>query len=280
MVQLKCPSCNANIELDGAREFGFCCYCGTKVIFKDNNKKIDGIAGVESLLKRAKQFMDNYQVSRAEEYYNKVLDIDPSNQIAQEGLNKIIRYKSPSSVLNDKPSEVIDCNCPTCNKELLLDKKIGFVICPLCGTNVTEKLLNERSDFAKQLRQPPKFVVQDDSWLRRYASEAIIAIQNCCLENRSKGYMSGYFVNGDGTDYGITPHISKDFGSIFFNGEKEKVCKCIAEEIRKLGFEKFSVRPEYAQEIRRKQDGFTFWGKAKYVNETRDGYKIFIEIHW
>ena len=50
MVQLKCPSCNANIELDGAREFGFCCYCGTKVIFKDNNKKIDGIAGVESEL--------------------------------------------------------------------------------------------------------------------------------------------------------------------------------------------------------------------------------------
>ena len=32
MVPLKCPGCGANIELDDSREFGFCNYCGTKVV--------------------------------------------------------------------------------------------------------------------------------------------------------------------------------------------------------------------------------------------------------
>lgn len=32
IIALKCPNCNADIELDQDREFGFCNYCGTKIM--------------------------------------------------------------------------------------------------------------------------------------------------------------------------------------------------------------------------------------------------------
>ena len=32
LVALKCPNCNGEIQMDDAKEFGFCMYCGTKII--------------------------------------------------------------------------------------------------------------------------------------------------------------------------------------------------------------------------------------------------------
>ena len=32
MIAIKCPQCGADIQLDDSREFGFCNYCGTKVM--------------------------------------------------------------------------------------------------------------------------------------------------------------------------------------------------------------------------------------------------------
>ena len=32
MKALRCPQCNAELELDDAKEFGFCTNCGTKLI--------------------------------------------------------------------------------------------------------------------------------------------------------------------------------------------------------------------------------------------------------
>lgn len=31
-IALKCPSCGADINLDSSREFGFCSYCGMKIV--------------------------------------------------------------------------------------------------------------------------------------------------------------------------------------------------------------------------------------------------------
>jgi len=33
MITLKCPTCAADITLDETRDFGFCSYCGTKILF-------------------------------------------------------------------------------------------------------------------------------------------------------------------------------------------------------------------------------------------------------
>lgn len=45
MIPLECSACGANIELDAEREFGFCPYCGTKILISNNNtytyRKVD-----------------------------------------------------------------------------------------------------------------------------------------------------------------------------------------------------------------------------------------------
>ena len=35
MKALRCPQCNAELELDDEKEFGFCTHCGTKVMLHD-----------------------------------------------------------------------------------------------------------------------------------------------------------------------------------------------------------------------------------------------------
>lgn len=35
IIKLTCPNCNANLDLDSEREFGFCQYCGTKVYIQE-----------------------------------------------------------------------------------------------------------------------------------------------------------------------------------------------------------------------------------------------------
>lgn len=35
LIALKCPNCNGNVEFDSTREFGFCIYCGTKVMIQE-----------------------------------------------------------------------------------------------------------------------------------------------------------------------------------------------------------------------------------------------------
>ena len=34
VIKLVCPNCKANLELDDSREFGFCQYCGTKILLE------------------------------------------------------------------------------------------------------------------------------------------------------------------------------------------------------------------------------------------------------
>ena len=32
LIALRCPNCSGDIALDDSREFGFCLYCGTKIM--------------------------------------------------------------------------------------------------------------------------------------------------------------------------------------------------------------------------------------------------------
>lgn len=89
MIELKCPNCSADIELDDSREIGFCRYCGTKILIESCKNKINGIASVENLLLRAEQFFSEKNYPKAREYFNKVLDIDINNTTAKLGLEKI-----------------------------------------------------------------------------------------------------------------------------------------------------------------------------------------------
>ena len=93
-IALKCPSCGADIELDKSREFGFCQYCGTKIVQDKQiieyrgTINVDGIASEKALLERANMFLDGYNFSNAEDYYDRVLDLNPKCADAYWGLLK------------------------------------------------------------------------------------------------------------------------------------------------------------------------------------------------
>lgn len=105
LVQLTCPNCNANIEIDNNREFGFCSYCGTKIAIKkdipqtnieqiliNNGTIINGTSTssiVDNLILRAEDFLAKGNIQEAVNYYNRVLDLDIRNEKANTGLKHI-----------------------------------------------------------------------------------------------------------------------------------------------------------------------------------------------
>lgn len=80
---VKCPACGSTIELDESREFGFCSYCGTKVVQDKivvehrGSISVSGVANDQSLLDRAFLFLEDSDFSNANLYFEKVLDINP-----------------------------------------------------------------------------------------------------------------------------------------------------------------------------------------------------------
>lgn len=85
LVAMKCPNCSANIELDDSREFGFCSYCGTKVmqeriivehkggVVLDNTEKLKNL---HILAERALNSGDN---TKAREHYDEILLESPND---------------------------------------------------------------------------------------------------------------------------------------------------------------------------------------------------------
>ena len=84
-IPLVCPMCGANIELDGNREYGFCQYCGTKIVHDHQDIHISGSVNIdrsreiESLLMRAKTLMAQGRGEEARLLYEKVLETDGYN---------------------------------------------------------------------------------------------------------------------------------------------------------------------------------------------------------
>ena len=60
MIIIKCPFCGATIEVDGSRDFGFCSYCGSKILLKNNGEEKQPIEkeNTESLLQKAQDSMN------------------------------------------------------------------------------------------------------------------------------------------------------------------------------------------------------------------------------
>lgn len=82
-VAAKCPNCGATVDLSEDREFGFCTYCGTKIIqdkvvIEHRGKvSVDGIANVSTVLDRAYLFIEDGKFTEASTYLEKALDINP-----------------------------------------------------------------------------------------------------------------------------------------------------------------------------------------------------------
>lgn len=84
-VALKCPGCGSDIQLDDSREFGFCNYCGTKVmqdkivVEHQGQVKIDNSDYVAKFLQNARRAKQKEDWKETEKYYNLVEQNDPTN---------------------------------------------------------------------------------------------------------------------------------------------------------------------------------------------------------
>jgi ribosomal protein L7/L12 len=92
MEALKCELCGST-SFTKIDDMFTCDYCKTKYSLNEAKKiiealrqaelKVDGIAQIGNLLLRAQQFYDSEQYGKAEEYVEKVLDLDANNVDAQ-----------------------------------------------------------------------------------------------------------------------------------------------------------------------------------------------------
>lgn len=84
-IAVRCPACGADIELDDSCEFGFCTYCGSKVmqdkvvVEHKGNVKIDNSEYVEKFLQNARRAKQKEDWDETEKYYNLVEQNDPTN---------------------------------------------------------------------------------------------------------------------------------------------------------------------------------------------------------
>ena len=109
-IALKCPSCNADIQLNDTQEFGFCQYCGTKIvqdvqkisITVENEVKVQGISTVDNLLIRVNQYLEEKEFTKALEYIDKIFDIDANNQTAHKLKKEIEQQKINMQIQSSK----------------------------------------------------------------------------------------------------------------------------------------------------------------------------------
>ena len=89
MVVLTCPNCGASMQIEENRQFAFCTYCGTKIANLKNTVEIDRGTDINNLLMRALEFEARGDYTRSLEYCNRVLDMDPQNQMARALENRL-----------------------------------------------------------------------------------------------------------------------------------------------------------------------------------------------
>ncbi len=80
IVAMKCPECHGDIQLDDTREFGFCVYCGTKIMIERNNKLvIDETDSIPKWLSMAENALQSKFYEEAYKFSVRITDADPDN---------------------------------------------------------------------------------------------------------------------------------------------------------------------------------------------------------
>ena len=77
MVALKCPNCGADISINESKDFGFCEYCGTKVMQEKIvvEHRIDESGKYDNLIKLADHAYSGKNYGEADDYYTKAMEI-------------------------------------------------------------------------------------------------------------------------------------------------------------------------------------------------------------
>ena len=81
-ISLTCPNCSGDIELDNAKEFGFCMHCGHKVLLRQSvpqKIKLDESEKIEKLLKMGRSSLNAINPKELRDISNRILEIDADN---------------------------------------------------------------------------------------------------------------------------------------------------------------------------------------------------------
>lgn len=98
MALLKCDICGGTLSIDAGGKTATCEFCGAKHSIERMREKeqkikgsvsiegeihVSGIANIDNLEFRAQHFLDEGNGPKALEYCNKILDLDPQNEVAR-----------------------------------------------------------------------------------------------------------------------------------------------------------------------------------------------------
>ena len=88
---LKCPNCEANIQVDDDREYGFCSYCGAQVQIKEKVVAVHSAEEFDSarfmkLMEDSQAFLKMGNYFRAEEGFMEMIRLYPGKAIGYERL--------------------------------------------------------------------------------------------------------------------------------------------------------------------------------------------------
>ena len=84
VVQIVCPKCGGDVELEDSREFGFCMYCGTKIMISEmitQKVRIDESHKVDSWLSFCESDMSTRDYDSLEKHAEKILENDKDNSV-------------------------------------------------------------------------------------------------------------------------------------------------------------------------------------------------------
>ena len=97
-IALRCPQCGAEIQLDNTREFGFCNYCGTKILQDKQiiEKRVvyDHSKDIENNVQLGYRYFNNKEYKKAYQCFEKVLGWDVNNADANKMLDVLSNRKN------------------------------------------------------------------------------------------------------------------------------------------------------------------------------------------
>ena len=117
MISLKCTNCNGDIELDDSREFGFCMFCGTKVMITRDVNNITVEMSVKdqraSLKPLAAAYCEKGEYETAEEMTNKLIAINAADADIWriDGICELMRSDYPYADVPAQAKRSLENSC-------------------------------------------------------------------------------------------------------------------------------------------------------------------------
>ena len=77
LIAIRCPECHGDVQMDDSREFGFCVYCGTRIMIRGNDAQTSSLAGqVANLKPLMMSYFESNDLLNARMYARKIIEIN------------------------------------------------------------------------------------------------------------------------------------------------------------------------------------------------------------